>query len=664
LDNASSADEWKMDDVMNECKSSRRYCFVVVLWAATLTAQERQHDFGEDVEKDLHPQLKWILTEKFRGGYNYNAPLEFFPLAKKCGMNAIISRLEIANDPSGDVELAHKFRPGERKPDALLSYELIEPSSRLARNLGLHWFYMLDLAGSHGNYQDGIRDNPRRHNNGRMFAPTDDIYWTRVVEKRFLRVANMVRGDEFQIDGFLIDPEMYALGGATPPGLDFGDYALGEFVKTKELDFVFGLLSVEDRRKWFDRQGLTDELTAFQFERIRALAQKTRERIQAIHPHAVFGFFLWRDNLWFRSVAAGFATPQTPCWVGPESTYPGGYGEDFLAYQDYVRSKVNVPILLVPGLSLSSRADDDLLKAFEGNLYHRSIRTQGYWFWALSRAFGDRQRRRPVLSMLAATNAELDRFLDSAGKYESPLRPGPLPAGTPAHVQDTLIAARSWVSVPKAALPTDAPEPTPMQLRGLHTFVFQAEPGDEMSLTVTNVRLGHYVSSTAIRCFCPDSSEIRFDDVPLNQSRKILVEANQPGAYILAVTSHNNAFRVDTRTADAVLYSPGAIHGCRGRTQEFRYFFYVPRAINNFRLRLIGHGGEKATFRLFSPQGRVLLEEKHLSRSVEHQIDAAGLAGKVCWIETSDIDEDHSFELLDIPNIFAARPTHLLVPTH
>jgi len=639
-------------------------CLFAVLWAATLTAQERQHDFGGNIEEDLHPRLKWICTEKFRGGYNYNAPLEFFPLAKKCGMNAIISRLEIANDPSGDVELAQKLRPGARKPDALRSYELIEPSSRLAKELGLHWFYMLDLAGSQGNYQDGIRDNPRRHNNGTMFAPIDDVYWTRVVEDRFLRVANMVQGDEFQIDGFLIDPEMYALKGATPPGLDFGDYALSEFVKAMKLDFAFRALSVEERREWIDRQGVTDELTAFQFERIRALAQRTRERIQAIHPHAVLGFFLWRESLWFRAVAAGFWTPETPCWVGPESTYPGGYGEDFLAYQDYVRSKANVPILFVPGLSLSSQADDDLLEVFKGNLYHRSICTQGYWFWALSRAFADQERQESVMSMLATTNAELDRFLKSPSDYESHLRPGSLPAGTPAHVQETLLDARSWVRVPKAALPTSPPESTPMQLRGLHTFVFQAEAGDELSFTIRNVRLGHYVSSTAVRCFCPDSSEIRFDDVPLNQSRQILVEPDQSGAYVLAVTSHNNAFRVEAGTTEAVLYSPGSIHGCWGKTQRFRYFFYVPRGTGSFRMKLKGSGNETATFRLFCPEGRMLLEEKHLGKSVEHEIDAASLAGKVCWLETTDIVEDHGFELVDIPNIFASCPAHLLVPKH
>jgi len=47
---------------------------------------------------------------------------------------------------------------------------------------------------------------------------------------------------------------------------------------------------------------------------------------------------------------------------------------------------------------------------------------------------------------------------------------------------------------------------------------------------------------------------------------------------------------------------------------------------------------------------------------VEHQIDAKALAGKVCWVEVSDIMEDCYFSLVGIPNILAARPEHLLVP--
>ncbi len=59
------------------------------------------------------------------------------------------------------------------------------------------------------------------------------MYWTRVVEARFLRVARMLQGDAFQIDGFMIDPEMYALQGVLPGGVDYGDYTLGEFVEAK-----------------------------------------------------------------------------------------------------------------------------------------------------------------------------------------------------------------------------------------------------------------------------------------------------------------------------------------------------------------------------------------------------------------------------------------------
>ena len=71
--------------------------------------------------------------------------------------------------------------------------------------------------------------NPRRFNNGKLQSPLDEIYWTRVVENRFLRVADMLSGDEYQIDGFLIDPEMYAQKGAVPGDIDYGDFALSRF---------------------------------------------------------------------------------------------------------------------------------------------------------------------------------------------------------------------------------------------------------------------------------------------------------------------------------------------------------------------------------------------------------------------------------------------------
>jgi hypothetical protein len=230
-----------------------RFCRLHPAWwftacaAVASAADGAIRDFGRETESALSPNLMWIAGEKIRAGYNYNASTDHYPIAKASGMNTIISRLEIANDPGGDVALLDTLTPAARKPDALQSYEMIEPSSRLAKKHGLHWLFMLNLAASTGNYDDGVRDNSRRFNNGKLPAPTDEIYWTRVVENRFLRVAEMLQGDAYQIDGFLIDPEMYALGGATPPGLDVGDYALGQFLAAEDRAIAFKQMSIRAR---------------------------------------------------------------------------------------------------------------------------------------------------------------------------------------------------------------------------------------------------------------------------------------------------------------------------------------------------------------------------------------------------------------------------------
>ncbi|NOY81508.1 MAG: hypothetical protein GXP31_10955 [Kiritimatiellaeota bacterium] len=613
----------------------------------------------------LSPKLAWIRAEKVRAGYNYNPPLEFFETADRCGMNAIFSRLEIANTSAGDADLARTLKPGQRKPDALISYGLIQPSARRAKELGLHWFYMLNLAASRSNYVDGLRDNPRRYNNGRLFSPTDDIYWSRVVEGRFLRVARMLQGDEYQIDGFLIDPEMYALGGATPPGLDFGDYALSDFFRTRgKPGFAFKSLDIEARRRWLAEHGLLDDLEAFQFARVETLARRTRERVQSLHPDAVFGFLLWRPTFWFRAVAAGFATERTPCMVCPESTYPGGFGKDFLEYAARVRREAGVPILFVPGLSLGADDPPERLAVLAGNLYHRSIHSDGYWFWALSRAFGHREKSRTIIELLTTVDGELDRYAAAGGRYASALKPTPLPAGTPKHLQDTLLAARAWTPLPRIALPAEdnTPDTTGMCLRGLHTFVFRAKKGEKFEFTIRNIQLGRYISPTAVVCYRPDSSTIAFPDIPLRGTQHIAVTADAAGAWVLAVTAHNNAFSVLATSANTVLYTPERVNGCGKKGETYRYFFYVPRETRRFHVKLAGYGGETATFRLFGPDGGLVFEEKHLGKTVTRPVDAQSFAGRVCRLEVSDIVEDHSFQLLDIPNIFAARPDQLLAP--
>jgi len=280
----------------------------------------------------------------------------------------------------------------------------------------------------------------------------------------------------------------------------------------------------------------------------------------------------------------------------------------------------------------------------------------------LSRSFGHGEKSRPIIELLKTVNRELDRAATAPGGYTSPLKPAPLPVGRPLHLQDTLLAARSWMPIARAAVPAGAPKSTGMCLRGLHTFVFAAEKGDRIEFDITNIQLGHYLSPTAVDCYRPDGSRVSFLDIPLHARKTVAVTADAAGAWVLAVTSHNNAFRVLPLSRKSVLYSPAEISGCTAGDQAYRYFFYVPRQTRTFRLRMAGCGGETATFRVFAPDDTLIVEEKDLGKEVTRRIDARPLAGAVWRLDVSDIVEDHGFQLMDIPNIFAARPDQLLVP--
>ncbi len=616
---------------------------------------------GAIADDDLAPSLDWVRSEGFRMGYNYKAPLDWYARAKACGMNGIISRLEIANDPSGDEEL-----PENAGGDARSCWEMVRPSSRLAKQHGLRFLYMLNLGGSRGNIDDGYRDNPRRFNNGRLFSPIDEIYWTRVVEDRFLRVADMLDGDEYQIDGFLIDPEMYAENGAVPADIDYGDYALTEFAAASGEALEFEGLTIPERAKLIDDRGLTEDLYDFEFERIRDLAIATREKLQARVPDAIMGTFLWHDHLWFKAVVAGLSTPRVPCFVGPESTYPGSYDDQFLAHRDNIREQAGVPIFCVPGLRYGYEdgdAREEFLKVLPGNLYARSTATEGYWFWALTRLGETDEERKPFIDVLSQVNGELDRYAAAPTTYESALKPAPLPVGRPRNLQELLVGARGWFAIPDDALPADDPGPAGMGLRGMHAFAIRADEGESMRLRVQNVRLGTYTAPTACTFYRPDGSALAQVDVALGTRATLEQTADPGGVWVAGITSHNNAFWILPEARRCVMASDGPFGLCKTRGGEdlSRFFFYVPRGTDGFEIDMISSQAEAATFSVFRPDGERIYQER-ITETTRESFAADDDAGKIWWLETSDVVEDHGLELHGIPNLIAARADQLLAP--
>ena len=622
------------------------------------------HDFGQSAEDRLGPAHQWIVKEKFRASYNYAAPPELYERAKAIGLNAIVSRLDIACDPANETAGPAKF-----------CADLVRPSSARAKELGLHWFYMLNPAAFALTVSEGFKDNPRRLNNGPVFAPTDDIYWQRTVEGRFLRAARMLQGDQYQIDGFMFDPELYALEGATPGGVDYGDFAMGQFVAARKLDVDFKKLSIAERVQWINEQGLAGALAQFQFDKLKAMAERTRRRVHEIHPDALFGTLLSYNSLWFRAVAAGLSTPDKPFIMFAERTYAGEYSESFLKFQDSVRRGIGVPILFVPGVMLttyasnvSAEADSERMKVVPANVYHRAIRSQGYWVYYLARL--ETEPAAGLFETLTTTvNPELDRYLSSRpAEYVSQLEPAPIPAGVPQHVQSTLLDARAWQPVPRETWPANPPPATAHSLRNLHTYVVLAEKGQTLEFDVVHGQVGRYLSPVTVVAIRPDYSMVPFDPIHPGDSRKIRIEVDRPGAWVIVMSSGSNAAIVSCSSPRTVLFydeptvQPQFVWAWNNSPAVRRYFFYVPKGTKEFGFVPSSSNQEPATFRLFDPNGKVLAEDVRLDGSPEHKIDATDLAGRVCWIETSDVQEDAFFKLVGIPNIYAASPQQLLAP--
>jgi hypothetical protein len=633
-------------------------------------ARRAGETFNDPVLKDLSPRLSWIKEKGVRLGYNYRVPVDWYARAAKIGINGIISRLEIATDPSGDEMVAGQ------NPNAppVMDLRTIQPSSRAAKKAGIHFFCMLNPAAYEYTIADGFRDNPRRYNNGTDFSPIDDIYWTRTVENRFLRVAKMLRGDEYQIDGFLIDPELYALGGRQPgyEGLDYGDFALSEFVNETGAELTFTSLSIEERRKLVGKLGLEDKLDRFEFDRLRRLAENTRRRVQRIVPDAILGFFLWRydNNLWYRAVSAGFSTQQVPCWVGLECTYPGSFDQGLLTHLDTIRAQAGVPLLLSPGTALPGATTPRYLSTANsvaaGNLYHRAINTAGgYWFWSLDRVLKEyNDKAESVLNMLKLVNHELDRYYASDRKYQSPLRPGPFPVERPDNLDYLTREVAKWVPLPKEALPENPPPALGFAQRDFDIdFAVPAKKGDDLSFLVWNRRLAHYPSPTYVNFFRPNGSAVEHDSVQVGVTSTVVQRADKDGVWVAGVSGGPgmivNAFSVLPETRSAVLVPSDGVLKLGGNTSVF---FYVPLGCRTFDISLSG----PATARLCDASGKAVLEhsgansDDKYTETVQVPDDQAG---RVWWVTISEMrGEYYGLGLAGIPAVFAARPDQLLAP--
>lgn len=595
----------------------------------------------------------WSGDGQIRG--YWSPPLPLFEPLRDAGFNTVIQRLELAVNAAqradGNLHANYSFRDVEN--DTLAS-------SQRARELDLRYFHCLDPGAASAVIAAGFLDNDRRFHDGNLPCPLDDVFWERVMTRRFLAVIDLLRGDDTRLDGLIIDPEMYALNGAFITIPCYCAHCARAYPQEKRDGKGLHEIEGASRADWLVNQGLKEAYEAWQQETVTARMAEMRQRIHEKSPNLILGFLIFRERPWFKAMAAGLSTKERPVLICTEGTYSGAFNGDYEAYQAGLAEKVGAPFLYCPGIWVGYGEKESLPTAFmevvPGNVYHRTIRAAGYWVYAAYRWGGTGEKAKPFTDLFRTVNEELDRCQAAHGRYESELSPKPLPLERPGNLHDLLLEARDWQTVD--AVPPTVTAPTGLiALRGQHQAVLNGGKGDAITVTLQNYQLGSYTSEGRIVIYNPGMEIVVDETCGVNQRIEATFTVDWEGPYVVLASAGSgvpNAFSLDIQGAPWVLSGDTIHFNKRGG----RVYFWVPEALKTIELTLSGAGKETASFTLYSPEGNPVLRAEGVSSAQLHEVNSEALPG-IWSLEISDIVDDGHFAIGGIDR-FALHPAHVV----
>ncbi|HEX7010935.1 MAG TPA: hypothetical protein VF184_13215 [Phycisphaeraceae bacterium] len=597
--------------------------------------------------------IAWVHREKIRMGWSPER-LEQYHRMAKAGMNAVMPRFEL--DVVLEYDPAKAAVPVSPR-DAEVMRNILE-GSRLAKELGLHYFHCLNFAAESQTYEVGFQDNPARFNDGRLPSPVDPIFWKRTIVDRVARVLDLLEDEStYALDAIIIDPEMYALGDALPGEADYGKLAFELFLAETSTQAP-ALSSPEARRAWLDEQGLQAKYERWQYQRIRDMAAELREMVHARRPNMILGYIIYENRMWFHAMAEGLSTPRLPVFIGPESTYSGVMDDRMIEYLDQIRREVKVPCLLTPGIMMvleNGRVPHEFLEVVPGNVYQRCQYTEGYWVYAIY-GFGDTdEQQQPFFDAIKIINDALDEQMRT-GQVVAGLQAAPLPTKTPAGFKDLLSSAASWTPLPNSTPRADLPA-APVKLRGSYAMVLWPQPHEGAMINLRAIKLGVYLDACQALLFSQDGRLIWKDEVSFERTVGLKVPGEARSIAGAIIGAGMNAFEIESTTCPMMIVPEDwlAVNAQRGFAG--RFYFYVPAGRDRFRLSVQGHPVETADYAIYDPAGprvdRVVQATQN--RTLEISVTTPG----VWCIEVDNVVDDAGFKLDDLPNRFAIRPEHV-----
>jgi len=200
------------------------------------------------------------------------------------------------------------------------------------------------------------------------------------------------------------------------------------------------------------------------------------------------------------------------------------------------------------------------------------------------------------------------------------------------------------------------------RIRNDSKFAIYADAGEEIAITIRNVRVTHYVDTLSWRLFRPDMSLIDEGRVAVDESTEIAHTAADAGTYYLEVVPKMGS-------ADVIVANRPVAEVATEQDQlklfcsEITRFFFVPAGSEGFRLGARDGGPtETARFVITSPTGRVAFEADGNYNGVEFPVEVRPDEAAKTWTIRVEPEQDLSFWLSgDVMPYLSSSPERMLV---
>ncbi|NLB95622.1 MAG: hypothetical protein GX785_07920 [Armatimonadetes bacterium] len=616
------------------------------LWLLALCAGVAGPAIGEERAPD------WIAREKIRAGWIYYGDgadkLRFF---KEHGLNALIT--STANAETFDTWAKEAKRAGMRLFGVLgFSFDAEKAGMRCAV------------------FGNGYKST--------VACPLNEEFWQQRMIEPAVRLARQGMDGEREISGILIDFELYQNtnkgGQIYYTDACYCDYCFGEFLKSKALPDP-GAVPFAQRVAWLKEKGVYEEYHPFLQTRVRALAEKMRDAVRAVHKEFFLGFYPIPHNWMLVGVAQGLGTPDHPMILWATATYGGGGAEKIPDNWREEMEKQGIHAYYCGGMLLRMYSAANLA----AHMTRVAAKTNGYWLFTVHTLCIPPEQQRGDYYLAAGTredylreirraNAEIDRLCADPASWK-PIAFVPEPVRyrhtgydverfVIPQLEDRSAAARG------KEMPVD-----PLPLIGSNYLMASLREGEEAAIRFqTDKAKSGDIWGVSYAILDPEKRVLREGTLPPGEETTLRFRAGVSGLHTVVLTAgYYGRCTVVSTTVPLALWTASQFEISRpGGSVRF----YVPEGVEEFSISARCHFSTNAVkLTVVDPDGAVVkdTETDPFVRSVTFSVPSGGKTGRQWTLKVSDVPNKSyrsAFITFDkkLPPAVTLSADHLFVP--